>query len=77
MFEGHLLYRFIIYWSLSSKKKLYYEPAIILKYQMGYYTVLLSSGVEMLRTVEFLTEDELNVCKEANNVEVLPISYIR
>ena len=35
MFEGQLLYRFVIYWSLSPKKKLYYEPAIILKYQTG------------------------------------------
>jgi len=75
MFEGQLLYRFVIYWSLSPKKKLYYEPAIILKYQMGYYTALLSSGVETLKTIEFLTEDELSLYKETNNVEVLPISY--
>jgi len=75
MFEGQLLYRFVIYWSLSPKKKLYYEPAIILKYQMGYYTTLLSSGVEILKTVEFLTEDELNLYKESNNIEVLPTSY--
>ena len=75
MFEGQLLYRFVIYWSLSPKKKLYYEPAIILKYQMGYYTALLSNGVEILKTVEFLSEEELMYYKNNNNTDVLPMSY--
>lgn len=60
---------------LAPKKRLYYEPAIILKYQCGYYTVLLSSGVEILKTVEFLTEDELNIIKDSNNTDILPMSY--
>lgn len=76
MFEGQLLYKFTIYWDLYPKKKLYYEPALILKYQSGYYTALLNDGVKTLRTIEFLSESELNCFKQLNDTEILPYNKI-
>ena len=62
MLVGHLVYHFKRKYNYSSSKndEIYFEPVLVINYHLGYYEVISNGAKKILKTVDVLTEDELN-----------------
>jgi hypothetical protein len=59
MLVGHLVYHFKRKYNYSNDE-IYFEPVLVINYNLGYYEVISNGVKKILKTVDVLTEDELN-----------------
>ncbi len=72
MFEGQLVYHFVAkkdYRHFPPKPiEIYYEPVLVINYCIGHYEVISNGVKKILKTVDILTQDELDL----QNAKLIP-----